>query len=324
MVVRHGVLDPTPFLDISTLVASQAYEQGLHSIAFHPHFTSNGLVYVAYSDLKNNLAIVRYHVSPDSPEMASAESSDTILSVEHPGKVTSDFRHYGGLLLFGPDGYLYVSVGDQYTDGHQDLFNLRGKLLRLDVDGGSPYVIPPDNPFVGERKVRPEIWAYGLRNPWRFSFDRATGDLFLADVGRNMWEEINVQRAESRGGQNYGWDKMEGAHCHSWRSSKATDVCETEGFEPPIAEYNHTLGCAVIGGHVYRGPTFPQLAGLYFYGDHCTGRIWALQEQAPGAWRHEQLMMAPFLISSFGEDEPGDLYVTSTSTNSLYRVVAPH
>jgi glucose/arabinose dehydrogenase len=320
--LREGAPEAKPFLDISALVASEATEQGLLSIAFHPGFSSNGQFYLAYSDLSNNLAIVRYRVVEGDPELANPESSETVLYLEHPARDRRDLRHYGGFLQFGPDGYLYVSLGDQSTNGHQKQTDLRGKLLRLDVDGGSPYAVPPDNPFVGRQNARPEIWAYGLRNPWRFSFDQATGDLYIADVGRNKWEEINLQRAGSGGGQNYGWDKMEGTHCHAWRQSEEGLPCDTNGFEQPIAEYDHTQGCAVIGGQVYRGSNFPQFIGLYFFADYCAGRIWSLQEQAPGEWRQEELMKAPFFISSFGQSETGDLYVTSTSTNSLYRLGA--
>jgi glucose/arabinose dehydrogenase len=183
------------------------------------------------------------------------------------------------------------------------------------VDNGDPYAIPPDNPFVGSSDTLPEIWAIGLRNPWRYSFDRATGDLFIADVGQNAWEEVNIQRAGSRGGENYGWPAMEGMHCYQ-------RGCDPARYVMPIAEYGRDGGCSVTGGHVYRGYEYPQLAGLYFFGDYCSGRMWALSEPSAGQWQMTELPRASIQISSFGEDEAGELYVAGYGDGRVYRVTA--
>jgi glucose/arabinose dehydrogenase len=194
---------------------------------------------------------------------------------------------------------------------------LLGKMLRIDVNGGPPYGIPPDNPFIGDSAARPEIWAYGLRNPWRYSFDRATGDLYIADVGQNRWEWLHHQPGGAGGGQNYGWNRMEGGHCFPPGRS-----CDPSPFVSPIAEYPSSQGCSIIGGFVYRGPSFPQLDGFYFFGDYCSGRVWAVREHGPADWRQQELLKSPLRISSFGEDEAGDVYLTSLSDNGLYRLVA--
>jgi glucose/arabinose dehydrogenase len=222
------------------------------------------------------------------------------------------------MVEFGPDGYLYIGMGDGGSAGDpqgngQDLQALLGKLLRLDVDGGDPYGIPEDNPWADGSDGRPEVWAYGLRNPWRFSFDRATGDLYIADVGQGEYEEINVQRTGDKAGQNYGWNIAEGNHCFRSQS------CDTNGMVVPIAEYDHSQGCSITGGYVYRGAAFPSLQGLYFYGDYCSGRVWALGETA-GGWEQRELLQDNLNISSFGEDQAGELYLTDLS-GKLYQVV---
>jgi glucose/arabinose dehydrogenase len=231
-------------------------------------------------------------------------------------------NHNGGLLKFGPDGYLYIGMGDGGAAGDpwghgQSLDTLLGKLLRIDVDSGDPYAVPPDNPFVGRDDARPEIWAYGLRNPWRFSFDRATGDLFIADVGQNAQEEVHFQPAASAGGENYGWDIMEGDACYDASS------CDREGLELPVAVYAHSGeagGCSITGGYVYRGGAFPALAGTYLYADFCSGNLWALR---PGgdSWQSELVTTLDIRVSSFGEDEAGELYLTDRSGGGLYRLV---
>jgi glucose/arabinose dehydrogenase len=318
MIVRGGAALPTPFLDITPLVGSGGSEQGLLSVAFHPDYAANGLLYVYYTDLQGDVAIARYGVSSESPDRADPGSAAKLFGVEKPAS-----NHNGGLALFGPDRYLYVGLGDGGRAGDpwgnaQNRGALLGKMLRLDVDGGWPYAIPPDNPFASDSAARPEIWAYGLRNPWRFSFDRATGDLYIGDVGQNAWEELDFQRAGSGGGQNYGWNHMEGRHCF-----RVNPTCNAEAYEQPIVEYPLTGGnCSIIGGYVYRGPSFPQLAGIYFFADYCSGRLWATQEQAPGDWLTQELPRTRLQLSSFGEDEAGEIYVTSLSDSGLYRLVA--
>lgn len=318
IIVRDGVPLPTPFLDITSLVGSSGSEQGLFSVAFHPRFTSNGLFYVDYTDKQGNSVIARYQVSAENPDLADPGSAATLLYVEQPAP-----NHNGGQVLFGPDGYLYIGFGDGGRAGDpwgnaQNLGVLLGKLLRVDVDGGFPYAIPPDNPFVNQPGARPEIWAYGLRNPWRFSFDRATGDLYIADVGQNAFEEIDLQRAGAGGGQNYGWNVMEGFHCYP-----ASKPCDPSPYVPPIAEYGRDGGCSITGGYVYRGMRYPQLQGYYFYGDYCSGRVWALREEAPDQWHQYELLDTALNISSFGQDEDGELYLTSLSDNGLYQLAAP-
>ena len=193
---------------------------------------------------------------------------------------------------------------------------LLGKMLRIDVDRGDPYAIPPDNPFATTPGYRPEIWAIGLRNPWRFSFDRATGDLYIGDVGQNKWEEINFVPAGSRGGLNYGWSIMEGTHCF-----KPTDGCNERGLTAPAAEYAHSEGCSVTGGHVYRGRRVPALVGAFIFGDFCTGRVWGLTRQANGAWAMRDLFTAKMQISSFGEDADGELLIVSYQGGEVYRLI---
>lgn len=315
-IITDGQINPTPFLDIRPIVGSRGNEQGLLSVAFHPDYTTNGFFFVNYTDTRGDTVIARYTVSAD-PDVADPESAQTILMLDQPAG-----NHNGGLVLFGPDGYLYVGTGDggragDPWDNAQNPQVLLGKMLRLDVDGATPYAIPPDNPFVNDPNVRDEIWALGLRNPWRYSFDRATGDLYIADVGQNAWEEIDFQPANSRGGENYGWNRMEGFHCFSPRTN-----CDQTGLTLPVAEYGHDLGCSVTGGHVYRGSAFPQMAGAYYFGDFCSGRIWALYRDETGRWLQIEMLDTNLSISSFGEDEAGELYVTSRDDGRVYRLIA--
>ena len=243
-----------------------------------------------------------------------------VLGVDQPAA-----NHNGGNLVFGPDGLLYIGLGDGGRSGDpwgnaQNLGVLLGKLLRIDVDSGSPYGIPASNPFVNtpEPGVRPEIWAYGLRNPWRFSFDRANGDLFIGDVGQDHYEWVEHQAAGAGGGQHYGWNLCEGRHSYP----KGTD-CAAADIVPPIAEYDHSVGCSITGGYVYRGGAYPQLVGTYFFADFCSGRFWSLRETtAGGDWQMDTLLATPLRPTSFGEDEDGELYVLSYHDNGLYRLVA--
>jgi glucose/arabinose dehydrogenase len=318
-IVQDGRVLPTPFLDLRAVVRATGSEQGLLGLAFHPRYAENGRFFVAYT--ANNApngdnTVAEYRVSAD-PNRADAASGRVLLAI-------ADFapNHNGGMLAFGPDGYLYFGTGDGGGAGDpqrngQNLRTLLGKLLRLDVDGPTtPYSIPADNPFVGRNDARPEIWAYGLRNPWRFSFDRATGDLWIADVGQNAYEEVDYQPATSRGGENYGWSIMEGAHC--FRASQ----CDTVGLVLPIAEYGHDQGISITGGYVYRGAAYPQLDGAYFFGDYGSGRIWALWRGADGGWQTAELARMNVGISSFGEDEAGEVYLTGLNDGRLYRLTA--
>ena len=321
-IVRDGELLPRPFLDITPSVSSRLSEEGLLTLAFHPKFAGNGRFYVHYRNLDGSLVVSRFQVSADDPDLADPSSETPLLVLPKQDQA------HNGSIQFGPDGYLYIGIGDGGGTGDpagnaQNKEVLFGKILRIDVDNGSPYAIPPDNPFVEAADMRPETWAYGLRNPWRFSFDRATRDLYIADVGHRNWEEIDFQPAEAGGGQNYGWNVMEGNHCFQPRRGgpEITD-CSRTGLQPPVAEYGRALGCAVIGGYVYRGPGFPQLDGRYFYADFCSGRVWALERQASDEWVQHDLLTTRLLITSFGEDDVGELYLTSLADGGLYRLVA--
>ncbi len=306
----------TPFLDITSLVLSGG-ERGLLGLAFHPSYAVNGFFYVYYTRQTDGaIVIARYQVSAD-PSVANPGSALVLLTVPHPGAS----NHNGGQLVFGPDGYLYAGLGDGGTGGanSQNLGTLLGKLIRLDVDAGAPY-IPPTNPFVGVPGARGEIWALGLRNPWRFSFDRATGDLLIADVGQSSREEVDFQPAGSPGGQNYCWRRMEGTLLFD-----PATPCTTGVPTPPILEYDHSAGdCSIIGGSRYRGAQVPGLQGYYLYGDLCTGRIWAAAPGAGGIWTATQLLDTPHTISTFGEDQAGELYVAHLAATAgvVYRIVA--
>jgi glucose/arabinose dehydrogenase len=311
-VVEDGRLLPTPFLDLTDRVRSGG-ERGLLSVAFHPDYARNGRLFVYYTDLDGDTRVERYTVT-DDPDRADPASAKPILSVEQPYA-----NHNGGLVVFGPDGKLYVGLGDGGSGGDpqgngQDLGTLLGKILRIDVDAGDPYAVPPDNPFVGRAGARPEIWAYGLRNPWRFAFDRSAGLLYIADVGQNEWEEIDVAPAD-RGGLNYGWNTMEGSHCFGSSS------CAREGLTAPVVEYPHSEGCSVTGGHVYRGRRAPSLAGRYVYGDYCQGWVRTLRRSASGDPERQTLALGDVgSILSFGEDSAGELYLLS-SNGRVYRMV---
>lgn len=325
-VIEDGELLDEPFLDISGNVLSAFLEQGLYDIAFHPDFAENGRFFIHYAEMLRNgdSMIVEYQVSEDNPNAADPESARAILQIDQPYA-----NHNGGELAFGPDGYLYIGSGDGGWEGDpleagESINTLLGKILRIDVDSGNPYAIPEDNPFAGDlqpvelfgideetfaqihTEARPEIWAYGLRNPWKFSFDPATGDLFIAEVGQNVYEEIDYWPAGSDAGVNYGWDFMMGTHCFP----ASQEECPTVGTLP-IAEYEHSLGSAVIGLGVYRGEEFPELDGVYFAGDYGSGRIWGLAPDADGQWQMEELLDTDLMLTSGGAGEDGSLYVTS-------------
>jgi glucose/arabinose dehydrogenase len=306
---------PEAFLDIRNLVGSGG-ERGLLSVAFHPRYAQNGLFYVNYTNKSGNTVVARYSVSPSDPNRANVSSAVPILGVAQPFQ-----NHNGGQMQFGPDGYLYIGMGDGGSGGDpgnraQNLGDLLGKMLRIDVDSGSPYAIPPSNPFIGFAGARPEVWSYGLRNPWRFSFDRVTGDLWIADVGQGTWEEIDFQPATSIGGENYGWRRMEGSHCFTPPSN-----CNTGTLVLPVIEYDHDQGCSVTGGSIYRGTRSPRFAGNYIYGDFCSGTIWGATRASNGTVTSRQLLDVTFSISTFGEDLNGEIYVADYSNGAIYRLV---
>jgi glucose/arabinose dehydrogenase len=317
-VYENGQVLPTPFLDVHTLI-SNGSEEGLLSVAFHPSYSSNGYFYVYYTDnigSPGDITLARYHVSAN-PDVADPSSAQILLVVPHP--VNSN--HNGGQLMFGPtDGYLYMGTGDGGSGGDppnnaQNLNLLLGKILRLDVDGTgavpcgqsspAPYAIPPSNPFASAAGCD-EIWAYGVRNPWRFSFDSATSDLLIGDVGQSAWEEVDYQPAASGGGENYGWRRMEGFACYNPPSN-----CNDGSLTLPVLAYDHSSGrCSITGGFRYRGSAIPGLQGIYLYADFCSGELWGAQQAGNGSWTSSLLFATGRNISSFGQDEAGELYAT--------------
>jgi glucose/arabinose dehydrogenase/anti-sigma factor RsiW len=312
-IIKNGALVRRPFLDISRKVASGG-ERGLLSLAFHPRYADNGLFFVNYTDKEGDTRVERYKVSAD-PDVADTASGVAILHIEQPYA-----NHNGGHILFGRDGMLYIGMGDGGAGGDphgygQSRLTLLGKLLRIDVDRGSPYAVPRDNPFVDSAGLRPEIWAYGLRNPWRMAFDTVGRLLYIADVGQSRWEEINVQPDTARG-LNYGWNRMEGQHCYG------LPVCRKAELVLPAVEYEHDDGnCSVTGGVVYRGKRLPFLAGHYLYSDYCTGflRSFAFKNGAV-AERHTWEVGSLGSVLSFGEDAAGEVYLLS-SNGTVYRIV---
>lgn len=310
MVLQNGQVNPQPFLDIVSQVGSRGSEQGLLGLAFHPDYAENGYLYINYTDLNGDTVIARYQVSTD-PDLADPDSELQILTVDQPYA-----NHNGGEVTFGPDGYLYLGLGDGGSGGDphgngQSLATRLGKILRIDVNGDQPFSIPADNPFaVGQPSgALPEIWAYGLRNPWRFSFDRQTGDLYIGDVGQNQWEEIDYLPSGSPGGANFGWVYYEGTH-----SGTETPPSDLEAVMP-VAEYDHSQGCSVTGGVVYRGQDLPAWQGIYLYGDYCSGMIWGLVRDSQGNWENRLLFETNFLITSFGEDAQGEVYLADIAGN---------
>lgn len=330
---REGIIwlvkpdaDPTLFLDIGDRLIPEDvrdWEQGLLGLTFHPDYATNGYFYVTYTEnglheSMDDLIVARFSVSAD-PDIADANSEFVILGISKYRP-----RHNGGDLAFGPnDGYLYVSVGNDESLGNgKNLNSLKGAILRLDVDGGTPYAIPPDNPFVADPLAKDEIWAYGLRNPWRIGFDTVTGDLFIADVGGESWEEVNFQSAESPGGEDYGHPCFEGTH--------ETDYSVIECRPPapsvmPIYEYSHETGCAVIGGQVYRGVAAPEWHGSYIFGDLCSGEFTALTRNADGVWLPQRLgTQSGFKTATFGVDYNNELYTGAYSQSKpIYQLVMP-
>jgi glucose/arabinose dehydrogenase len=319
-IIRNGTVLPNPFLDVSALLKSSSGEQGLLSVVFPPGYASGkDYFYIYYTGQQGigDTVLARYRITTD-PDAADSGSGLVLLTIVQPFA-----NHNGGQLAFGPDGYLYIGVGDGGSGGDpfgngQNPDTPLGKILRIDVESQpGAYTSPPTNPYVGRSGYRSEIWALGLRNPWRFSFDRGTGDLYIADVGQDTFEEIDVQPAASAGGENYGWNIMEGLHCYNSSS------CDKTGLTLPVSEYNHGAGdCSVTGGFVYRGREYAGLQGVYIYGDYCSGRIWGLRRTGT-VWENTLLLDTDLTISTFGEDEAGNLYVADHGNGDIYKITSP-
>ena len=325
-------LEATPFLDLSGQVTCCG-EAGLLGLVFHPDYLVNGELFVNYTRTEVGqlqTVISRFTVSPSDPDLADPGSEEILLTIDQPFA-----NHNAGDLAFGPDGYLYVPAGDGGSGGDpqengQDLGELLGKVLRIDIDSspdpGLEYAIPPDNPFVGQAGVRGEIWAYGLRNPFRVSFDRSTGDFWIADVGQGVWEEIDFQPAagptSGGGGENYGWDCREGAHDFNDTNGDQNTTCTGSGYTDPILEYAHgnTGGgfrCSVTGGYRYRGDLYPRLRGVYLYADFCSGEVWGTVPRCDGAWQSRVILDTTFNVTAFGQDAAGELYLTDREDTAV-------
>jgi len=321
-VIRKGEVDPELFLDFTDAVSTES-ERGLLGVAFPEGFAEHGRFYISYTDGSGSSVISRFMAEDERVD----RSSETIL-LRTPQPYAN---HNGGHIAFGPDGYLYVGLGDGGSGGDpmgngQNLFTLLGTILRLDVgeapgvsteSDGSGYTIPADNPFADGEEGLPEIWSYGLRNPWRFSFDRETGDMWIGDVGQNAVEEINFQPAESGGGENWGWNLFEGTTPYP-EDRRVTE--NQDDFAWPIVEYRHPIGRSVTGGYVYRGSEFPRMVGVYLYGDYVSGRVWGLVRSAEGT-KNRELAETGMQVVSFGEDDEGELYLVDFS-GTVYRVIA--
>ncbi|HMJ79562.1 MAG TPA: PQQ-dependent sugar dehydrogenase [Candidatus Dormibacteraeota bacterium] len=310
-----GQLAVTPFLDISSEVLSGG-EQGLLGLAFHPDYASNGRFFVDYTARNGDTVVAEFHRRDAATADPGSERILYRIADPYP-------NHNGGMLAFGPDGYLYNGLGDGGAGGDprnraQNLGTLWGKLLRVDVDGSLPYAIPSTNPFGSRAGARPEIFDYGLRNPWRFSFDRQTGDLLIGDVGQGSWEEVDAVPAGQPGGLNFGWRIREGRECYGGGS------CQSAGLTPPVYVYSHAFGCAIIGGYVYRGSAFPSLVGGYLFSDECSGRIWAASaaQAVAGNAPAKVVMESGLIVSSFGQDDAGELYLCDLQGGVLYHVTA--
>ena len=309
--VKGGVLVATPFLVLAGRVSTGS-EQGLLGLAFPPDYASSGRFVVHYTDLAGDTRVSFFRVSGD-PDRADASSEAVLLAVDQPFG-----NHNGGQITFGPDGFLYIGLGDGGSAGDPDgrgqrLDDLLGSILRIDVSGGAPYSVPLDNPFIGTAGARPEIWSYGLRNPWRFSFDRATGDLYIGDVGQQRFEEVDYSPAAAGAGRglNYGWNRMEGEHCYP------SAPCDRTGLTLPVLEYAHASGCSVTGGYTYRGRAIPALQGQYLYADFCRGWVRSFRAGDPSE-QHEWPTLEPgSSIPSFGEDAVGELYVLTVDGRVL-------
>ncbi len=317
VVAPDGTVAATPFLDIRSRVLAGS-ERGLLGLAFHPGFPASGRIYVDYTRQPDGATVISEFTA--TADRAEAASERILLVIAQPFA-----NHNGGQLAFGADGYLYVGMGDGGSGGDpngnaQNPAVLLGKILRIDVDGAPsaprPYAIPPTNPFAPGGSDpgggAPEIWAYGLRNPWRFSFDPANGDLYIGDVGQSSWEEVDRQPGDSSGGENYGWNVMEGRHCYG-------GSCDQRPYVMPVAEYGHDAGCAVTGGYVYRGTAQPALDGVYVFGDYCSGTVFTLQVDE-GTVTPKPVLSSGKQISAFGVGEDGEIYLADVGGGGIYRV----
>ena len=322
-IVRNGVAEERSFLDIASRVRCCG-ERGLLNVAFPPGYADKHYFYVSYTDRAGDTVISRFTTTAD-PDLAEPESEEVVLLIAQPDQV-----HNGGRIVFGPDGYLYIGSGDGGHPTLKDVENraqnpgtLLGKILRIDVESDiKPYAIPEDNPFVGIDGHLGEIWALGLRNPWGFAFDKVTGDLYIPDPGHIKHEEVNFQPAGSRGGENYGWDVKEGSRCFE------SLPCSAQGLISPVVEYDHVYSCAIVGGAVYRGGDYPELDGVFFYGDFCSGRVWGLKQSKTDStgsiydgWLSTLPVNAKVPVSGVGEDEEGNLYVTGYQDGALYMII---
>ena len=323
LIHENGSVLESPFFDFSSLIGSSAGERGLLGLAFHPQYETNGRFYVNYTDTSGATTVALYCRYAEDEYHADPDTAEVLLTISQPFS-----NHNGGMLAFGPDGYLYISSGDGGSgndpqDNGQSLDTLLGKILRIDVDSATPYAIPADNPFVGVVEARGEIWAYGLRNPWRMGFDRATGDLWIGDVGQNALEEIDFQPAASTGGENYGWRVREGTICRPGEEN-----CDLPGAVDPIYDYARSGSQSVTGGYVYRGRALPALQGAYFFADFAGNSVFSLTRDGDGPVtvvnETENLNDGLFTLSniaSFGEDLDGELYIVDYGAGALYRIV---
>jgi glucose/arabinose dehydrogenase len=320
VIEAHGTLRAEAFVDLSGRVQGGG-ERGLLGLVFHPDYQRNGRLFVHYSRRGDGATVVSELLAAPDHRTALASSERVVLSLAQPFA-----NHNGGQLAFGPDGYLYIGLGDGGSGGDplgnaQNLDVLLGKILRIDVDGtpaaGRPYAIPPSNPFasggIRPGDGRPEIWAYGLRNPWQFSFDPSSGDLYIGDVGQGAWEEVDRQPSDSAGGENYGWSVMEGRHCYR-------QDCDQTGYVKPIAEYGHDQGCSITGGHVYRGTAQPELVGVYVFADYCSGLLFTLQVDE-GTTSPKVVLDSGLRVTAFGVDQAGEIYLADLAGGAVYRVV---
>lgn len=316
-VIQDGRLAGDPFLNIGDRIRSGG-ERGLLGLAFHPSFPDDPRFFVNYTDLEGDTVVSSFSVPAPDADRALSDSERVLLRIDQPFS-----NHNGGAVAFGPDGYLYISTGDGGGGGDpegngQRLDTLLGKILRIDVDGNAVdgrYSIPADNPFADGRDGEPEIWHTGLRNPWRMSFDRETGDLWIGDVGQGSWEEVDVARTGA-GGLNFGWNRVEGFECFE------PSDCDPTRYTAPVTAYGHDLGCSVIGGAVYRGTSQPLLAGGYVYSDYCGGNVWVLDPTQDGPLDGTLVAEAGRQISAIGEDESGELYATDFGSGELLHIVA--
>ena len=315
-IIIDGEILATPFLDLTAVVNSEASERGLLGLAFHPEYAENGRFFVNYTNLAGNTIVAEYQVSSDNLDIADSESEKVILMVDQPHP-----NHNGGHLAFSPmDNYLYIGLGDggdanDPEGDSQNPNNLLGTILRLDIDQEAPYTIPPDNPFA-DGVGSAEIWAIGLRNPWRFNFDRQNGDLYIGDVGQNSWEEINLM-PNGQGGDNFGWNEREGP-CPRGESEPCAPA-QSQFTEPIVSYPTDSLNRSVVGGFVYRGSAYPSIQGQYIFGDFLSGRIWSLDTTADETPVPVLELDTNFLLSSFGEDEAGEIYAVDYNGN-VYRL----